>query len=144
VKGVGGTVEWDKVPLPDVDHPELAPYWEGTRQEELRIPSCLNCCRDLWPPRAACRHCGSLDQRWRVVPGTGTLFTWTVVGHPSVPGFREVTPYAVGVVELDGARSVRMLGRLLTPHEALQVNARVHVVYERVTDRVTIPLWDVE
>jgi uncharacterized OB-fold protein len=122
----------------------MAPYWEGARQGELRILACRACGRDLWPPRAACRHCGSLDLQWRVMPGSGTLFTWTVVGHPTVPGFEEVIPYAVGVVEPDGARNVRMVGRLLTPHQALQVNTRVRVVYERVNDRVTIPLWDLE
>jgi uncharacterized OB-fold protein len=141
---VGGKVDWDNVPLPDVDQPELAPYWEGARHGELHIPSCDACGQDSWPPRAACWHCGSLDKHWRVVPGSGTLFTWTVVGHPTVAGFNDLIPYAVGVVELDGAQGIRMTGRLLTPHDALQVGARVRAVYERVNDRVTLPVWELE
>jgi uncharacterized OB-fold protein len=141
---MGGTVNWEKAPLPDVEQPELAPYWEGTRQGELRIPSCAGCGKSLWPPRAACSRCGALEKHWKPVPAQGTLFTWTVVGHPTVAGFEDLVPYAVGVVEIDGEPGVRMTGRLLTPHVTLQVGARVRAVFEQVNDRLTIPVWEVE
>lgn len=139
---MSGSVNWEEVPLPDVDQPELAPYWEGTRQGELRICSCEHCGKDLWPPRAACWNCGSLDQCWKVVAGKGTLFTWTVVGHATVPGFKDLIPYAVGVVTLDDAPSVRMTGRLLTPADQLEIGAPMRAVFEHVNERVTLPVWE--
>lgn len=137
-------VDWTRVPLPDIEEPELAPYWEGCREGEIRIPRCQGCGVDLWPPRAACWHCGSLERQWRTVPGRGTLFTWTVVGHTPITGFKAAMPFAVGVVELDGVRGVRMVGRLLTPPEALRVGAQVRADFERVNADVWLPVWHVQ
>ena len=141
---MSGSVNWNEVPLPDVDQTELAPYWEGTRQGELRICSCENCKKDLWPPRAACWNCGSLNQKWKAVAGKGTLFTWTTVGHPTVPGFKDLIPYGVGVIALDDAPGIRMTGRLLTPPSQLRIGARTRVVFEQVNERVTLPVWELE
>jgi uncharacterized protein len=137
-------VDWAGVPLPDIAEPELAPYWEGCREGRLRVPRCRDCGRDLWPPRAACWHCGSLEREWRAVPGSGKLFTWTVVGHTPILGFKDAVPFAVGVVELDGVRSVRMVGRLLTAPEALRVTAPVCVEFEKASADVWLPAWRVQ
>jgi uncharacterized OB-fold protein len=104
---------------------------------------------DLWPPRAACWHCGSLDREWHAVPGSGQLFTWTVVGHTPIPGFKAAVPFAVGVVELDDADrkgniGVRMVGRLLTAPGALRVTAPVRVEFEQASADVWLPVWRIE
>src|ERR1051325_9467901 len=45
--------------LPDTEAPELAPFWEGCRAEELRIPRCEACGKLVWYPQLACPRCGS-------------------------------------------------------------------------------------
>jgi hypothetical protein len=134
-------VDWTKVPLPDLTDPELAPYWEAARREQLVARRCGSCDRPSWPPRAACPHCGSLDLSWCDIAGTGQLFTWTVIGHTSIAGFKEALPFAVGIVEVDGAPGVRMVGRILSDPAELAIDAPVEVGFVRIDDRVTIPLW---
>lgn len=137
-------VDWGGVPRPDVDDPELAPYWAGAAREELLIPACLDCGTHLWPPRAACPHCGGLDRQWHAVRGTGTLFTWTVIGHTPIPGFKAALPFAVAVVAIDGAPNIRMVGRVLSPPDALRVGAAVRVRYEEISDELRIPIWELD
>lgn len=144
MRPVAATVDWTGVPLPDTEEPELAPFWAGCRAGELRMPRCQGCGRDLWPPRAACRHCGALDREWRAVPGRGKLFTWTVVGHTPIAGFAAAVPFAVGVVEVDGLPGVRMVGRVLTKPEELRVAAPVRVGFEQASTDVWVPVWHVE
>lgn len=134
-------IDWLQVPLPDVADPDLAEFWEGTRHEEFRVPYCSVCSRFSWPPRGTCPHCLSLDMGWRPVEGIGTLFSWTVVGHTSIKGFKEHLPFAVGVITLDGADGVRVVGRLTDPPDALMVDARVEVGFEPVTEELHVPVW---
>lgn len=96
-------------PIPDVDDPDYAPYWAGATRGELVLPECAACGTVRWPPRALCRRCYSDETRWFVREPRGTLQTWTVVGHPTVPGFATV-PYVVGIVELTALPGVRLTG----------------------------------
>jgi uncharacterized OB-fold protein len=135
-------IDFAQIPLPDVDEPDLAPYWEAAAREELIVRRCMDCGRAFWPPRAACRHCGSLSLDWQSAGETGRLFTWTVIGHTSIEGFRAAVPFAVAVVALDATPGVRMVGRVTSPPDALAIDAPVRVRFERVDDRITLPVWE--
>ena len=74
-----------------------------------------------------------------------------VVPHPPLlPHFDALAPYNVILVALDEDPSVRLVGNLLPregePIDALdpatiQIGARVHVVFERISDEVVLPRW---
>ncbi|MFW0785798.1 Zn-ribbon domain-containing OB-fold protein [Gordonia sp. CPCC 206044] len=80
-------------------------FWEAAADRKL-VAQCCSACRVLrHPPGPACPQCHSFD--WEVVElsGRGTLFSFTVVHHPPVPGFDG--PAIVVVVELEeGTRFV--------------------------------------
>ena len=83
--------------------------YDGYRAHELRIPRCNGCCRLFFPPSPRCSGCGSFDMGYTVASGRATLYSFTVVHHPQVPGFRY--PLVVALAEL--AEGVRFVADLV-------------------------------
>jgi uncharacterized OB-fold protein len=80
-------------------------FWEGARAHELRIQTCTDCDASYFPPTPRCWACGSMEVRWTVASGRGTLYSFAVPHHPQAPGFRY--PVLVGLVALEeGTRLV--------------------------------------
>lgn len=113
--GVAAAVDSDDDPPGPDPSPSLRPrpainadnaaVWQGYRRRELRIPTCNNCAALIVPPSPRCASCGAFDVGYVVASGRGRLYSFTVVHHPQVAGFRY--PLAVGLVELDeGSRIV--------------------------------------
>ena len=48
-----------------------------------------------------CPQCHSAEIDWRAATGGGTVYTYTIVYHPTHPAFTDKVPYVVAVVELD-------------------------------------------
>jgi uncharacterized OB-fold protein len=97
---------------PDLDDPLFAPFWQGTRQGRLMVQACDDCATPRWPPRCLCPACSSFATRWVEYAPLGTLFSWTVIGKATAKGFTEV-PYAVGIVTLQEAPAIRLVGTLV-------------------------------
>lgn len=80
-------------------------FWEGARAHELRVQTCADCDAAYFPPTPRCWACGSMDVRWTVSSGRGSLYSFAVPHHPQAPGFRY--PVLVGLVALEeGTRLV--------------------------------------
>jgi uncharacterized OB-fold protein len=80
-------------------------FWEGARAHELRIQTCADCDATYFPPTPRCWACGSMEVRWTVSSGRGSLYSFAVPHHPQAPGFRY--PVLVGLVALEeGTRLV--------------------------------------
>jgi uncharacterized OB-fold protein/acyl dehydratase len=91
-------------PRPGINRDNQALY-DGYRAHELRVPRCNGCGRLFFPPSPRCSDCGSFDMGYAVASGRATLYSFTVVHHPQVPGFRY--PLVVALAELDeGVRFV--------------------------------------
>jgi len=74
------------------------------------------------------------------VAGAGTLFTWSVVHQPFHPVLRDVVPYIVGIVEIDGTDGTRITTNIVdTPHEQLRAGLRVEVVWEDMSPELAVP-----
>jgi uncharacterized OB-fold protein len=98
-------------PVPAVDAPELAGYWEGVARQVLQVPQCPSCHALRWPPRGACPVCGVVEFGWAPVPAAGTLHSYAVVNRAFHPAFAGEIPYTLCVTEV--APGVRFLGRLV-------------------------------
>jgi uncharacterized OB-fold protein len=117
-------------PVPEPDGLD-APYWAGTRQNELRIQRCRDCRAWLWGPEWICHQCLSFDIEWRRVEGRGLIYSWERAWHPVHPALKGHPPYIVALVELPEAGHVRMLGNLLgDPHQEVRIGAAVEAVFE--------------
>lgn len=73
-----------------------APYWEAAREGRLVVQQC-RACRQLWhPPLPRCPHCHHAGVDWRDVSGDGTVYSYTVVRHPTHFAFADKTPVPAG------------------------------------------------
>lgn len=113
-------------------------FYDFCKQRELRFQRCQRCGRWRHVPREMCAACGSSDWEWAKSSGRGRVFTWTVAARPMHPAFMENVPYAAVVVEME--EGVRIVTTLVDcPLEDIRMNMPVEVVFEDVTEEVTLP-----
>jgi len=116
------------------------PFWAAAREHRLAVPRCDNCQTFRYPPAPFCHACRHQDVTFADLPGTGTVYTFTVVRHAVVPELRDHLPYVVAVVTVDGAPGVRLIANLVeSDPDAVTIGARVEVVWDDVNPDVTIP-----
>ncbi len=125
------------LPLPVTDG--LAGEFYGwCRQGELRFQRCSRCAAWRHVPRELCPECGSTEWEWAQSSGRGRVFTWTVAARALHPAFRDQTPYAPVVIEMD--EGVRIVSQIVDcPVDELGIDMPVEVVFEAVTPEVTLP-----
>jgi len=119
--------------------PETRHFWEGTRAGELRLQQCSACEHIYFPPRPFCPQCATQDVRVIRASGRATLYSY-VIHHRPVPGF--VPPYSIAVVELEeGPRMMSNIVEVDQTPEALQLDMHLEVVFERLSDEISLPLF---
>lgn len=137
--------------VPDNDS-EWKEYFAHARQHRLVMRACAACGLMRYPPSAACPWCMGLEATWREVSGRGTIYSYEVVVHAIQPGFRDVTPYVVVLVELDEQRgqptpdeALRIIGNLVTPDGRMEdetkvaIGKRVRVVFQDLAEHLALP-----
>lgn len=122
-------------PIPDDDS---EPFWAGCNDGRLMLQACPACGQLRYPPRPMCPRCNGLEVSWIEASGRGTVYSWIVPYHPVHPAVVNQVPYNVIIVEL--AEGPRMVSNLLETEPAEIVAGQpVEVVFERVSDRLTLP-----
>lgn len=118
-------------PRPLIDPPRaaawLAPYWEGLRLRELRLPRCDVCGGWDWYPTAATSSCHHAPLRWQAIAPGAEVFTFTRVERPLLAGVDE--PYSVGLVCPDDAPDCRIAARLVAPAGGIAIGARARLAF---------------
>jgi uncharacterized OB-fold protein len=129
------------LPLPAVDA-DTKPFWDAAREGELRIQRCRACGRHQFYPRRRCTACGG-DVEWVTSRGEGRVYSYTVVHRAAHESLLSLAPYVVALVDLD--EGVRMMTRLRhASPDGVRIGQPVRVVFERLTDEVTLPLFEVK
>ena len=127
-------------PLPDVDDPVMRPFWEGARDGRLMLQRERATGRVHWPPKPSYWKGGGRLE-WFEASGRGTVYTWVVGQEPFLPAFRHLLPHVMVVVEL--AEGPRIVGYMVNCRpEAMRFGMKVRVAFRRLTDRVTLPVWE--
>lgn len=105
----------------------------------MLLQRCSETGRAYFPPRPFSPYTGSREIEVFEAAGTGFLYSY-VIHHREVPGF--VPPYAIAVIQLsEGPRIMtNMVGCPQTP-EALVLDMPVEVVFRRISDEISIPLF---
>ena len=118
-----------------------APYWDAAREGRLVVQECRSCHQTWHPPLPRCPYCHAAGPGWREVSGAGTVYTHTVVRHPTHFAFADKIPYILAMVELaEGPRLITALTGV-EPGE-VQVGQPVHAVFREVADGVTLPYFE--
>jgi uncharacterized OB-fold protein len=129
-------------PRPDPADAGEARFWDFVAAGDLRLQRCAGCGTFRHPPRPVCAACGSTDEEWAASPGTGEVWTFTVVHPPTLPAFADRTPYGAVVVRLD--EGVFMVSNLVdVAGDDLAVGTRVELAVTEVDDALRLPLFRV-
>jgi uncharacterized OB-fold protein len=133
--------DWSKVtrPIP-VPNEWTQPFWEAARRGELALQRCQQCGHFQHPPYATCVNCIATDLAFETVAGRGAIYAYTIMYHTGDKRFAPAVPYASIIVELDDAPGAFLAGNLLdAPYTAAKVGRRVEVVFQPLSDTITLP-----
>jgi uncharacterized OB-fold protein len=126
-----------KKPIPAIT-PEMRPFFAAAKRHELVVQRCQECGTRRFPAREICSKCLSRQVHWVAVSGRGEVFSYNVMHQVYHPGFADEVPYAVVVVRLE--EGVKLTSSLVgVPPQAIRIGMPVQVVFEDITDEVTLP-----
>jgi uncharacterized protein len=124
-------------PLPAITE-DGAPYWEACRQGHLVAQRCTACGHVRWPPSILCPKCLAEGGEWVNLSGRGTIYSFIIVHRPQHPAFFGDVPYNVAIVTLE--EGIRLHTNIVEcAPEALRIGLPVEVVFEKVSDEVSLP-----
>lgn len=115
-------------------------FWANCAEGKLCFQRCTDC--GVWRhmPRFMCADCGSDQWEWKESSGKGKIYSWIITHQAMHPKFREDTPYAALVVEMD--EGVRFVSRPLgISNEELHLDMPVQVIFETYEDGLALPLF---
>ena len=116
------------------------PFWDATRENELRIQRCGKCGQFTFFPRVRCPNCGSDDLGWTRAAGTGAIWSFTVVERAVSAACRDVVPYVVALVAL--AEGPMMMTNIIDCDPgSVSIGMSVEVVFHPVDDGRAVPLF---
>ena len=128
-----------KKPLPEMQ-PWSKPFWEGTKQHKLLIQECKDCNAKIFYPRKICPECWSENLSWTEASGKGKVFSYSVTMAGVEEKFAEDLPFVLALVDLE--EGVRMMTNIVDcPHDEVSIGMDVEVVFENVTEDVSLPKW---
>lgn len=115
-----------------------APFWEGTKQGELRLQKCQECGEVWYPPAAHCPNCISRNYTWVTLSGRGKVWSWIVMHQRYFAEFADDIPYVVAFIELE--EGPMLMSTLVDiEREAIQCDLPVTVVFEDATEEMAVP-----
>jgi uncharacterized OB-fold protein len=137
--------------IPENDS-EWGEHFKLAREHKLMLRACGACNLVRYPPSHGCPFCGDLEWGWREVAGRGHIHSYEIVAHAIQPGFKEWTPYAVVLVELDEQRgrpteheALRLIANLVTPdfrpekEDNVAIGKRVRVIFQDLSPDFALP-----
>lgn len=131
--------KYDK-PLPEINS-LTAPFWEYCRKHELRMQFCRRCGEWIWYPKAICPKCGKGDQIvWERLSGKGSVYSFTIIRQviDNSDSFSKDIPFVIALIELD--EGPRIYSNIVgTSYDSVSIGDRVEVVFEDITNEITLP-----
>jgi len=129
----------DDMPLPAASA-ETAGWWEACLAHRLVVQRCLECGTFRHPPGPVCPSCRSASSEWAELPGTGRVYTYSVVRQAFAPSLAATVPYVVAVIEPDGGGGTRIVSNVVDcDPEDVDIDMTVQVVWEDVSPELTLP-----
>ena len=124
-------------PLPEGER-DLAPFFAAAKGHRLVVQRCTGCGALRFPPRELCSGCLSTEATWVPVSGRGEIYSFNVMHQVYHPGFAAEVPYAVVLVKL--AEGPKMISNVVgIDAHAVRIGMPVRVVFEQLSDEVTLP-----
>jgi uncharacterized protein len=113
------------------------PFWDAARKHELVAYRCLNC-GTFYSQVTECLSCNAPKMAWVKVSGKGQVFTFGIYHQLYHPAWKEEIPYNVSWIKLDEGPIV-LSNVVQCRNEDIRIEMPVEVVFEDVTEGVTLP-----
>lgn len=114
-------------------------FYKHIRQGKLLGGKCKKCGKVHLPPRPLCDNCFSKEFEWVELPKLGKLLTYTII-HVAPIQFQEMTPYAVGIVQLE--KGIRIPGMIRgIALEQIRIGIDLAMDFEACEATQAWPLW---
>lgn len=95
---------------------------------------CPECGATYVPCRIYCEECFSAIDKTFKIPGTGTVYSYTV-SHYNMDGSPKKKPDVVGLIELDGTEGSKMVNLIDAKPEDVEIGKKVKPVIKAKKDR---------
>jgi uncharacterized OB-fold protein len=135
----------DEMPVPGVNA-ETNGWWAAAAGHRLVVQRCTDCGQTRHPPGPICPRCRSTASEWFDLPGTGTVFSFTVVRQAFIASLADHIPYVVIAVELDGiepadgAGGARLVSNLIDIDPAdVSIGMEIEVAWEDMGPELAVP-----
>ena len=116
----------------------MAPFFAAAKERRLVVQRCTGCGALRFPARDICSACLETAAEWIPVSGHGEIFSYNIMHQVYHPAFAADVPYAVAIVKLtEGPKVTTSL--VDCPPAAIRIGAPVEVVFEDLSDEVTLP-----
>lgn len=118
----------DLAPEPGMDE---RGFWAHCAERRLMFQRCGDCGLHRHPPTPLCPACQSTHLTWTEAPATATVYSYTIVHHPSHPAMASRVPYNVVILAFAGLDEVRLVSNLVdVPPEQVAIGMRVQLHWE--------------
>ncbi|CAH1691152.1 conserved hypothetical protein [Hyphomicrobiales bacterium] len=114
------------------------PFWDSCKAERMQLQRCDDCGTYAYYPVYICPECASRALAWTKVSGNGKIHTFTVAARSS---FDIEGPLIVALVELE--EGAMMVSNVITSvPEDVHIGMPVRVRYEKMSDEITLPMFE--
>ena len=94
----------------------VSSFYRFVSEKRLMAAKCNECGTVLLPPKPMCTKCLSTNLKWIELEGAGKLLSYTVI-YIAPEQFQSITPYSVGIVELQNGLRLPGMIRGVDPKE---------------------------
>lgn len=127
-------------PLPNIGE-KNRPFWEATAKGELQMQRCDDCGHYRYPISDWCPRCLSENYTWTKLSGRGEVFSAVTFYQVYHPAYRDDVPYNSSMIQLE--EGPRMFSNVVgVPPDEVKVGDKVHVVFDKINDEVTMPRFE--
>jgi len=114
-------------------------FYKYINQGKLVGGKCKKCGALHLPPRPLCNKCFSKEFEWVEISRKGRLLTYTII-HVAPPQFEQMTPYAVGIVQLEKGLKIPGMIRGIE-HEEIEIGMALTVDFDTTAVSSQWPQW---
>ena len=120
---------------PEVDRE----FWEACRRHEFLLQRCRVSGRYHWPA-VSDPETGRANMEWVPASGKGVIHTFSIIHQIFRPELADRVPYNVIVVELDEGPFFHS-NLVDCPNDQIRIGMPVEVVFEDISEDVSLPLF---
>ena len=132
-------MSYDKL-VPDITA-DTKPFWDALHEGRFVLQRCADCKKVRHYPRPVCDACFGMNAEWMDAPRQGAVHSWTITHHAFHPGFKADLPLTLVTVDLAEGVRMQAQARGITP-EDLKLGLKVKVGFARVTENLTLPVFE--